>query len=135
MWSIYGAGGKLRPTPCPVLMNGFFVGLWKQAESLHLPPYGQAYTSPVASGHSEHLQSQGALEQGLLVLCSTNWTTQMFPSAVQLSVLVCGFIYVSQTNLPVSQSPVTLHLFYILVLYGCERLVLYLAGCACLTHI
>lgn len=59
MWSIYGAGGKLRPTPRPVLMNGLFVGLWKQAESLHLPPYGQAYTSPVASGHSEHLPLPG----------------------------------------------------------------------------
>lgn len=63
VWSIYGAGGKLRPTPRPVLMNGLFVGLWKQAESLHLPPYGQAYTSPVARGHCEHLPFQGALEQ------------------------------------------------------------------------
>lgn len=59
VWSIYGAGGKLRPTPRPVLMNGLFVGLWKQAESLHLPPYGQAYTSPVARGHSEHLPLPG----------------------------------------------------------------------------
>lgn len=59
VWSIYGAGGKLRPTPCPMLMNGLFVGLRKQAESLHLPPYGQAYTSPVASGYSEHLPLPG----------------------------------------------------------------------------
>lgn len=55
VWSIYGAGGNLRPAPCPVLMNGLFVGLWKQAESLHPPPYGEAYRSAVARGHSEHL--------------------------------------------------------------------------------
>lgn len=59
VWSIYGAGGKLRPAPRPVLMNGLFVGLWKQAESLHLPPYGEAYTSPVAPGHGEHLPFPG----------------------------------------------------------------------------
>ncbi|KAA8582185.1 hypothetical protein FQN60_008925 [Etheostoma spectabile] len=40
-------------------MNGLFVGLWKQAESLNLPPYGQAYTSPVAWGHNEHLPLPG----------------------------------------------------------------------------
>lgn len=59
VWSIYGAGGKLRPAPGPVLMNGVFVGLWKQAESSCPPPYGQAYTSPVAWGHSEHLPLLG----------------------------------------------------------------------------
>lgn len=54
-----GRGAKLHPTPCPILMNGLFVGLWKQAESFHLPPYGQAYRSPVAWGHSEHLPLPG----------------------------------------------------------------------------
>lgn len=48
VWSIYGAWGKLRPAPSPMLMNGLFVGLWKQAESLHPPPYGKAYRSAVA---------------------------------------------------------------------------------------
>ena len=59
VWSIYRAGGKLRPARGPVLMNGLFVGLWKRAESSHPPPYGEAHTSPVDWGHGEHLPLLG----------------------------------------------------------------------------
>lgn len=94
VWSIYGAGGKLRPASRPVLMNELFVGLWKQAESLHLPPYGQASTSPVARGHSEHLPlPRRTWVGGLLVLWSANWTMQMFLSSsspFQISFLFSG---------------------------------------------
>lgn len=44
-------------------MNELFVGLWKQAESLHLPPYGKASTSPPAPGATVNIcLFQGALE-------------------------------------------------------------------------
>lgn len=136
VWSIYGAGGKLRPTPCPVLMNGLFVGLWKQAESFHLPPYGQAYTSPVAWGPQRTSASSMVHLWALGSSCCEAPTGQRRCFCPSLSFHFCipASSKPSLADKLVRQSPATLHLLYIFMC-ACTTESLVSAGWACLTHI